>query len=298
METLKTATTVETPQTVRAPAEPVAAARWRWLPQPTPKNLITLLITLILVVGEWTYGVVGGYQKLAMVLGTCVATEALLSWWLIGRKPMLQSAYITGVSLTVLVRPEAGLVWPFIVGAVLSIASKYVLRYRDRHLWNPSNLGLSVLLLLAPTKVALLSHELGNDVLGNAVIWFVGILVATKAKVLHITLSYAASFSLLALLRSSLTGAPLLAEVAPLTGPMYQLLCFFMLTDPRTIVASKRGQVVTVVLIALVETALRLANDFHVPGASMFAPAPAILALFIVGPIALALDLRRRAPRG
>ena len=288
-------------ETTSKPVKPVEAApsktRPRWIPSASPKNLITLLITLILVVGEWTYGAIGGWEKLALTLGTCVAVEVALSYFLLGRFPMIQSAYITGVSLTILVRPAAGIVWPFVVGAALSITAKYVLRYRDRHLWNPSNFGLSVLILLAPTKVALLSHELGNDVLGNAVIWFVGILVATKAKVLHITLSYAASFSLLALLRSSLTGAPLLAEVAPLTGPMYQLLCFFMLTDPRTIVASKRGQVVTVVLIAVVETALRLGNDFHVPGAAMFAPAPAILALFIVGPIAFYLDLRKRPAR-
>lgn len=274
------------------PARAVPLARW--IPAPTPKNLITLLITLILVVGEWTYGAIGGYEKLAITLGTCLVVEAALSYWLIGRRPMLQSAYITGVSLTILVRPEAGLIWPFVVGAALSIGSKYVLRMRDRHLWNPSNFGLSVLLLLAPTKVALLSHELGNALFGNAVIWFVGLLVATKAKVLHITLTYALSFAALALLRASITDASVVAEVAPLTGPMYQLLCFFMLTDPRTIVASRRGQVVTVLVIALVESAIRFANDFYVPGSSLFAPAPAILALFLVGPIALALDLRRQ----
>ncbi len=280
-----------------APARARQAARAplaRWIPKPTPKNLITLLITLILVVGEWSYGAIGGFEKLALTLGTCVVVEAALSAWLLGRRPMLQSAYITGVSLTILLRPEAGLVWPFVVGAALSIGSKYVLRFRGRHLWNPSNLGLSVLLLLAPAKVALLSHELGNAVLGNAVIWFVGLLVASKARVLHISLTYALTFSALAALRAGVTGAPLLAELAPLTGPMYQLLCFFMLTDPRTIVAGRRGQVVTVLAIALVEAGLRLANDFHLPGAWIFAPAPAILALFIVGPIALWLDLRRR----
>lgn len=273
----------------------VAAARLRWLPRPTPKNLITALITLILVVGEWRYGVVGGYTKLALTLGTCVGTELVLSLLLLGRMPQLQSAYVTGISLTVLLRPQAGLVWPFVVAAALAIGAKYVLRARGRHLWNPSNFGLSVLLLLAPAKVALLSHELGNDVLGNSVIWFVGLLIVWQARMAHITLAYAASFSLLAVLRSFVVGTPVLAELAPLTGPMYQLLVFFMLTDPRTTAAGRRGQIATVVVIALLEAAMRLANDFELPGAAVFAPAPPILALFIVGPIALALDLRRRA---
>lgn len=275
--------------------ESTRASSWvRWVPRPTPKNLITILITLILVVGEWRFGIVGGYGKLALTLGTCVAVEAFLSLFLLGRRPMLQSAYITGISLTILLRPQGGLVWPFVAGAALSIGCKYVLRYRGRHLWNPSNFGISVLLLLAPARVALLSHEFGNDVLGNAVIWGVGLLVASQARVLHITLTYAISFALLALVRAGITGHPLLAEVAPLTGPMYQLLLFFMLTDPRTVVASRRGRITTVVVIAIVEALIRLANDFELPGAAVFAPAPPILALFLIGPIALWLDLRRR----
>ena len=31
------------------------------------------------------------------------------------------------------------------------------------------------------------------------------------------------------------------AEVAPITGPMYQLFVFFMITDPKTTVRSKIG---------------------------------------------------------
>ncbi len=265
------------------------------LVRPTPKNLITVLITLILVVGEWRYGVVGGYQKLVITLGACVLTELALSLYLLGRMPMLQSAYISGISLTMLVRPQAGLVWPFAVGAALSIASKYVLRYRGRHLWNPSNLGLALLLLLAPGQVALLSHEFGNDLLANVVIWSVGLVVAFRARILHVTATYVVAFVLLAGARSLVVGTPFLAEVAPLTGPMYQLLVFFMLTDPRTTVGSVRGRVITVAMIALVEAAIRLGNDFDLAWARPLASAPPILALAIVGPFALAIDLARRA---
>ncbi|MDF1837899.1 MAG: RnfABCDGE type electron transport complex subunit D [Planctomycetota bacterium] len=264
----------------------------RWIP--SPKTLITLFITLILVIGEWRYGITGGYDKLALTLGSCVITEIVLSLFLLKKWPGLQSAYITGTSLSLLLRPAGGLYWPYIVAAALSIAAKYVLRYRGKHLWNPSNFALAILVLLAPSQVALLSHELGNDLLGNAVIWTVGLLVVSRAKVIHISIAYAVSFSLLALLRSALVGTPALAELAPLTGPMYQLLCFFMLTDPPTTVASKKGQVLVVVLIAVVECLFRMANDFEWPFAEIVAPAPPIISLFVVGPIALAWDLKRR----
>ncbi len=276
-------------------AESSGFGSWtRSLRNPTPKTLITFLITLIVVVGEWRYGAMGGFQKIAVTLGCCVLTELALSLFLLGRWPSLQSAYISGVSLALLVRPQGGLLWPFVVGAVLSIGSKYALRYRNRHLWNPSNLGIALLVLLAPSQVAVLSHELGNDVLGNVVIWTVGLLVASRARVLHVTATYALSFIALALLRSAWVGTPALAELAPLTGPMYQLLLFFMLTDPATSVGTKGGRIKTVALIAVVEALFRLANDFELPYAELVAPAPPILALFVVGPIAFAIDLARR----
>jgi Na+-transporting NADH:ubiquinone oxidoreductase subunit NqrB len=279
---------------VEAPTPALTApARPRWLPRLEPKHLATLLITVIVVGAEWNYSAVGGFEKVALTLGTCVAAEAVLSLFLLGRWPGLQSAYVTGISLTILLRPSPGIVWPFVVGALLSIGSKYVLRYRNRHLWNPSNFGIACLLLLAPNKVAILSHEFGNDIGGVAVIWALGLLIASRAKILHVSATYAVAFTVLAALRGLVTGTRFLTEVAPLTGPMYQLMVFFMLTDPRTTVGTRRGRVITVACIALLEAGLRLANDYHLPGAAPFAPAPPILALAILGPIALALDLRR-----
>ncbi len=260
----------------------------------SPKNLISGLITVILAVGEWKYGVMGGYGKLALTLGTCVGVEIALGLLLVGKFPRLQSAYISGVSLALLVRPAGGLMWPFVAGAALAIGSKYVLRYRGRHLWNPSNLGIALLVLLAPNRVAILSHELGNDFAVNAVIWTLGLLIASRAKVLHVSAVYATSFAAFACVRAGLVDSPLLAELAPLTGPMYQLLVFFMLTDPRTAVGTRRGRMLTAFLVAFVEFGIRLANDFEVPGFAIFAPAPAILALAVVGPLAFFLDLRAR----
>ena len=97
--------------------------------------------------------------------------------------------------------------------------------------------------------------------------------------------------------RCAITGEALRTEIGPLTGPMYQLLVFFMMTDPRTTVSTAKGRMITVAVVAVVESLFRLANDFHLPGAYIVGPAPAILALFLVGPIALWLDLRRKAAR-
>lgn len=266
---------------------------WARLGRIDPRYPVSFLITLILVLGEARYGILGGYARLATTLGVCTATELVLSRSLRGRVANLASAYITGISLALLTKPRADLLWPFALGAFLAIASKYVLTYRGRHLWNPSNFAISLLVVAAPGSVAILSQQWGNDLATNAVIWCFGLLIVSRVRMLHVTLTYVACFVALAALRSVLVGGPLLAEIAPLTGPMYQLFIFFMVTDPRTTVSTTRGRMIVAAAVAAAETAIRLAGDHHVAALGPLYPAPPILALAIVGPIAKAIDLSR-----
>ena len=279
------------------PAPTPAASVWQRASRIDPRYLVAGLITLVLLVAQFRYHMVGGYSRLALALGVCMATEAVLSWFDRGRVVNLQSAYISGISLTLLTKPQGGALWPFVIGGFLAIASKYVLRYRDQHLWNPTNFAISALLLVAPSKVAVLSHQFGNDLVTNLVIWTFGLVIAKRVGVLHITLTYLASFLVLNGLRAVALGQPLFPELAPITGPMYQLFVFFMITDPRTVVKGRRNQMVVATLIALTEMVLRLLSDRGVPMPIAFSADPALLALAMVGPIAKFLDLRRTPAR-
>lgn len=272
-------------------------ALWARLGEADPRYLVSFLITLILVLGEARYGILGGYDRLAIALGVCVATELALSRLIRGRFASVQSAYVTGLSLALLLKPQHGVLWPFALGAFLAIASKYVLAYRNQHLWNPSNFAISLLLVAAPGSIAILSHQFGNQLATNAVIWGFGLLIAARVRVLHVTLTYVLCYAVLAAGRSAIVGTPVLAELAPITGPMYQLFIFFMITDPRTTVSTMRGRIVTATTVAVAEAAIRLAGDYHVAALSLLYPAPPILALAIVGPVAKALDLYRATRR-
>jgi enediyne biosynthesis protein E5 len=249
----------------------------------------------VLVVAQFRYHMVGGYERLALSLGVCVVTEALLSWFDRGRVVNLLSAYISGISLALLTKPQGAALWPFVIGGFLAISSKYVLKYRENHLWNPTNFAICALLLAAPSRVSVLSHQFGNDFVTNLVIWFFGLIIAARVGVLHITLTYVASFLLLNGARALSLGQPLLPEIAPLTGPMYQLFLFFMITDPRTIVRGKRKQIVVTAMIALLEALIRLASDQGVLLPTAFNAAPALIALALLGPVAKFIDLRQTA---
>jgi len=263
----------------------------------SPPWLITILITLILVVGEWRYQIIGGYERLALALGLAMALELALGLLVRGRAPNVQSAYVSGISATLLTKPASGVLWPVAFVAMLAIASKYALTYRGRHLWNPTNFGVCAMLLIAPQSMSILGSDFGNALSTNLVIWAVGIVIAWRANILHVTATYLVAFVVFALLRSQITGIDPLIEIAPVTGPMYQLFLFFMVTDPRTTVSTRSGRILVAVAIAALECLIRLGNDFGWAPVAIFQPAPSMYALTIVGPLAMLLDLWRKARR-
>ena len=90
------------------------------------------------------------------------------------------------------------------------------------------------------------------------------------------------SFFAFAFLRSWITGDPWQAEIAPITGPMYQLFIFFMITDPRdNCEIEKRANALWCFVVALAEMLLRLNHVIYAP----------LYALFIVGPTAMLIEM-------
>src|SRR5271167_5016379 len=243
------------------------------------RYLAPMFITCILVVGQISFGMLESYKKTGIAILASLLTELILGRIFTGKWPNLASAYITGISVGILVRSPA--FWPYLVCAIVSIMSKYVLRVKGRHLWNPSNFSISVLLFLAPETVAALSIQWGNYLLPMIVVWILGSITISRLHRFHITGTYVACFIVFAFLRSFLTGNPWQSEIAPLTGPMYQLFIFFMITDPKTTVRTTRWQCIVVAIVALVETVLRLEQVVYAP----------FYALFIVGPVALRIEM-------
>ncbi len=244
-----------------------------------------LLISCILLAAQLSFGVLESYPKTLLAIATSIVTEIVLSKIMTGRFPHLASAYVSGISIGILVRsPEF---WPYALCAMIAITSKYVIRWKGRHLWNPSNFAIAVMLLIAHDSVSTLSIQWDNRVWAMVVVWALGSYIIWNLKRFHICATYVASFVGFAALRALMSGGTggfsdhFWNEVAPITGPMYQLFIFFMITDPKTTVGSKKWQCVVVFFVAFAEHILRLNQNIHAP----------YYALFIVGPFANALDI-------
>jgi Na+-translocating ferredoxin:NAD+ oxidoreductase RnfD subunit len=247
--------------------------------RPDNRYLPPILITLILLVGNLSYGLLESFSRTALAIAVSMLFEIGLTLLTYRKFPNLASAYITGISVGILIRSPV--FWPYALCSALSITSKYVLRWRGRHLWNPSNFGISIMLLLVPEYVAALSIQWGNSVWPMLIVWVLGAAIVYRVKRFHITATYVICFVVLSFIRTFFTGHSFLAEVAPITGPMYQLFIFFMITDPKTTVKPRWAQCLVVALVAVAEMILRLAQNVDAP----------FYALAIVGPIAMAVEI-------
>jgi len=263
-------------------AQQVPAPRGRLLTIDN-RYLPPLLITSILVAANLSFGILEGWERTALSIVVAIGAEMVLGRITYGKWPHPASAYISGISAGILIRSP--FVWPYFFTSVISILSKYVLRLKGRHIWNPTNFGVSAIVLLAPATVTVLSIQWGNAVAPMVVIWLLGALIVWRVGRAHISATYVAAFLVFSFVRSALTGVPWLATVAPITGPMYQLFIFFMITDPKTTVRSKKWQCVVVVMVAFVEMLMRLAEVVYAP----------FYALFVVGSIAMVIDITRQS---
>ncbi|MEX2344208.1 MAG: RnfABCDGE type electron transport complex subunit D [Balneolaceae bacterium] len=245
-----------------------------------PKNYIApMLISGILIASHISFGILDSWIKLLAAITAAIITETLLHKLVTGKFRDLSSAYVSGISAGILVRSP--MLWPFALCAAIAIASKYVFRFRDTHIWNPTNFGIVVMLLIASDSMAVLSIQWGNNMWAMLVIWIVGLITIYRVNRFNICATYVLSFVAFAWLRSLITGDALMAELAPLTGPMYQLFVLFMITDPRTTVKSRKGQYLVAFLIAFVELFFRLNEAVYAP----------FYALFIVGPVAMIAEI-------
>lgn len=259
----------------RTSAAPHAPRRLRF----DQRYLAPLLVTFVLLAGQVTFGFLESWSRTFLAIATSIAVELAAVRALYGKWPHLASAYVSGISVGMLVRSPA--YWPYALCSALSITSKYALRVEGRHIFNPTNFGIVAMLVLASDSVAGLSVQWGNNLLPMVFVWLFGILILRAVGRLNITVAYVASFLVFAGLRSGLTGQPFLTEIAPITGPMYQLFIFFMITDPKTTVKPKWAQSLVAVLIAAVETIFRLMQFVYAP----------FYALFLVGSIANLVEI-------
>ena len=237
---------------------------------------ITVLSSLILL-GIFHFSFYLPWWHVTACIGTALVTQFVGDRW-IGRHFEPRSALISALSLTILLR--TGSVALSILAAILAISSKYILRYRGKHIFNPANFGLVIVSLLF-TSAWISPGQWGTAPLFAVLLAGMGGIVTGKARRWDISLGFLAIYAGLLAIRAVYLGDPWSIPLHQIQNGAILIFAFFMISDPKTTPNARTGRIVYAAFVAM--TGFFIQFYFH-------NAAGIILALIITAPIVPLLD--------
>ena len=241
-----------------------------------PRLHVAAVIIAIHVLGQVVLGFQVSVPQILAAILTCAVIEVAITFYQTRSIVWPASAMLTGSGVALILRVVGTPVddhwttyawWLFAAVAGLSLLSKYVIRYRGSHVFNPSNVGLVVtFILLGSSRVEPLDFWWAPlnapMLLAYAVILGGGLLITRRLKLLVLAASFwvvlAAGLGVLAASGHCMTANWAFAPVCGfdywrviVTSPETMIFLFFMLTDPKTIPGGRVGRVAFGTLVAV-----------------------------------------------
>ncbi|WP_455241833.1 RnfABCDGE type electron transport complex subunit D, partial [Petrachloros mirabilis] len=176
-----------------------------------------------------------------------------------------KSALISSLSLCLLLRTN-----DFFVAALASaiaISSKFLIRWKDKHVFNPTNLALVV--ILAGGLGWISPGQWGQVAWFGFLIACLGSLVVTRAARADVTLAFLTFYVGLLFVRAVWLGDPLTIPLHQIESGALLIFAFFMISDPKTTPDARIGRIVFALLVALV--ALYVQFGFFKPNGPLWA---------------------------
>lgn len=177
-----------------------------------------------------------------------------------------RSPLISGLSLALLLRTDTVLLAP--AGAAIAIAGKFLIRYRGKHLFNPTNLALTTL-LIASDRVWVSPGQWGQTAVLAAALACLGILVLARARRSDVTVAFLCAYAAILIGRALWLGDPLALPLHDLQSGALVIFAFFMISDPRSTPDTRLGRVLFAAAVAAMGAALRFGA--HEPQGLLFA---------------------------
>ena len=278
-----------------------------------PRLHLAATITSLQVIGQVGFHFEVSIAQILLALGTCALLEMAIAFRSQHVILWPASAMLTGNGVAFVLRVPGTAHgdwwslrgwWIFVGTAAISLLSKYVIRWRGEHVFNPSNIGLVICFLaLGRTRAAPLDFWWGPMsawlALALAVIVSGGFAILRRLHLLRVALGFWASFAagigVLALGGHAMTARWHLGPITGfhlwwvlITSPEVLVFLFFMITDPKTAPRSPRARIVYAITLGL------LASVMIAPTTTEFAAKVALLGALAV--VCAAMLLLRIVP--
>src|ERR1039457_5512117 len=235
-----------------------------------PRCTIAAALTLWTVLGQTAYYFNRDPLQLGVAIGSaCLLDFAITAFW---RRQLVVplSAYITALSVGLLLESYDWRV--FVVAPIWGILSKYLLRDRTRHFFNPSNFAIVMALVFSHGLASVApGSQWGADYRVAFVIIALGLMMMRRLRQLDLTFAWMGGFVVMSLLRMALGQGGLVFALGPLTGAEFALFTFSMMPDPKTCPPTRRGRIVWALSIAFTDGVLRFLEIRYSMFYAMFA---------------------------
>jgi hypothetical protein len=250
-----------------------------------PRHLQIVVLASLLAYGTLDLGFDATAARSAVILGSALAAQLALGRLAGAGSFEPRSALISGLSLCLLLRTTSHGVAA--LAAVLAIGSKFVLRVRGKHVFNPTNFGIVVTAFV--TDSAWISPgQWGASAILGGLLACLGAMVVHRALRSDVTFAFLLSYAGLLLARALHLGDPLAIPLHQLQSGSLLLFAFFMISDPRTTPDSRAGRF----LFGAAVAALAVYMQFV-----LYRPVAALPALFLLSPLVPLVDWFAPAPR-
>jgi Na+-transporting NADH:ubiquinone oxidoreductase subunit NqrB len=188
------------------------------------------------------------------------------------------SALITSLSLTLLLRTD--LIVLAALAATIAIGSKFLVRVRGKHVFNPANVAL-VSMMLISDQAWVSSGQWGSAAIGAFALSCLGFLVLTRAKRAETTIAFLVFYGALLFGRALWLGDPLSIPMHQLQNGALLIFAFFMISDPKTTPDAAGGRVLYAALVAGLAFVIQFVH---------YIPNGPILALVLCAPLVPVID--------
>ena len=144
----------------------------------------------------------------------------------------IPSALISSFGLSLLLKTNH---WTIAaLAAVISIASKYIIRFNGKHIFNPSALGI-VATLFFTGQAWISPGQWGSGIVILFAVLSLGFIIVTRVQKLDVSLAFLGTFGLLLFIRQIIyLGWPMDFFVQSISTGSLLLFSLFMITDPKT----------------------------------------------------------------
>jgi Na+-transporting NADH:ubiquinone oxidoreductase subunit NqrB len=245
---------------------PILATYWqRFLSDARHIQIMCLL--LFLAYGWFALDWQPEAAQYAVLLTSTLVVQLLATFLVKGDFSSWKSALISGLGLCLLFKTDS--LWVCALGGFLTIGSKFILRYKGKHIFNPTNLGIILSILL--TNAAYISPgQWGSSMIFIGFLSLLGVQILLKVKRLETGFVFLFAFLAMEFARNILwLGWAYDFFFHQFTSGTLLLFSFFMITDPVTTPSHRSARILWAIIVAIVTYIL--IHFYYVNGAPIWA---------------------------